>query len=515
MDNFPDELLEKIVQYVGHSEPNSFISIKQDRRATTNPDPCLLNLLRVNSRIRRISLPLLFERVQFELYAGQNCILHQSNVLRMQNVLKQNAHLTPFMKQIRIKVISDTLSLRFYWQINANCQLPFILEILSSCPNLQRLELCPQTHQLCASLVAQIPVIEAVNQHPSAKVVYGREFYESILLHPSPISDIPLVSFSRIIVHHWFHNDHDHGANDRCVLALIKQGLCVEEIREPSGTGWWLRETFPGLVRLHGVRGYTIVGESLQVSWHWEWPRLSNLPSLDDFVGRHPSLQAVHFWDAKSRSSVSGAPNNHLIPSWERKFYAEMSPYSLDLKRDAELVRQEDGSWKYHVIGIEFEKSTLHQNNDIETFEGIIQTLSKTSSLTDNLQELRLDFPGFEGYLNTTQVVNVLARNLKKNVSAVDLGSFLTESFLREWEELYGHQVGYLPLVEEVEEAFSTFSTALFRVLPGLEKLSQLFFTIKNVPGANGIMIERFMELAYTFERGKGVTSRHEAVQDT
>ncbi|KAK7447022.1 hypothetical protein VKT23_014235 [Stygiomarasmius scandens] len=211
----------------------------------------------VNHRLRRISCPMLFSRINFELIVA-SWLPHSIKVSTLQydDVLERNAHLVHLVKYIRLTQ-RDPLP-----RIKTRHQL--IINILAKYPHLEELDI-----DITCSLYSirqwspEIPVVQAANRHPSPTL---RVVYPKATVYGSQTEKIdPTLSLSRIVVRFW-----------RCTPTYVPPGLrtwcfCYE-------MDGWHRTTYFGLQSISCQSKHAISDDEFA-----------------NFLTRHPELKSVRF----------------------------------------------------------------------------------------------------------------------------------------------------------------------------------------------------------------------------
>ncbi|THU75094.1 hypothetical protein K435DRAFT_881657 [Dendrothele bispora CBS 962.96] len=100
LEDLPDELIHGIIVILDLDEGSPFLKAKREPYMPFYPTPYRMSL--VNHRLRRLSLPILFKNICFELQLGDAdsiCDIDlKPEVERLMKALKYNAHLTPLIR---------------------------------------------------------------------------------------------------------------------------------------------------------------------------------------------------------------------------------------------------------------------------------------------------------------------------------------------------------------------------------------------------------------------------------
>ncbi|KAF5337659.1 hypothetical protein D9758_012995 [Tetrapyrgos nigripes] len=301
LEQLPDELLAFIADASTTGEPQWVVKAPSktrkliQRKAHPNDNP-IYSLSMVNKRLRRITVPLLFSSVNFMLY-------HLNEIASMRDILSQNRDFTKLVRVVRF-------TNRLYEEDYENVQEEsfsavrlLLLDILSSCPQLEHLSIPFMLDRWDSQLM------EAIQSRPDLKIIYPSAQFGSKL--SLPLSSFPL---SKITLANW---DHSSGWGD--LQAFLERGLRVQEIcLDLTCEKAWKDLTYPGLQIVHCIT----------------CPEPDSWDEWDSFILRHPSLERLHFPMIRTTGASS------LIARPWGKFIAEIPDEFLV---DSMCVRRRNG----------------------------------------------------------------------------------------------------------------------------------------------------------------------------
>ncbi|KAK7447024.1 hypothetical protein VKT23_014237 [Stygiomarasmius scandens] len=272
--DLPDELIKEILDnlikpYFAEPDPEFLhstprypsadvylkvtLQTQKDDTGANSKNP-LYHLSMVNHRLRRISCPMLFSRIHFELmHASWQPHLRKVSTIQYDDILERNANLAHLVKYIRLTQ-RDPLP-----DMGTRHQL--IINILAKYPHLEELDISCSLY-VVRQWSSEIPVFQAANRHPSPtlRVVYlGTSVYDS----QTETFD-PTLSLSRIVVHFWLDAPKH-----------VPPGLriwCIFQGRDD-----WHQRTYFGLRSIK------------------HWSNHVSDEEFADFLTRHPELQSVGF----------------------------------------------------------------------------------------------------------------------------------------------------------------------------------------------------------------------------
>ncbi|THU98244.1 hypothetical protein K435DRAFT_856879 [Dendrothele bispora CBS 962.96] len=180
LEDLPDELLHGIIELLDLDQRIHvpFLTARRELRWFVDRPffRCPVDSMSlINHRLRRLSLPILFKNICFELQLdaayGIPDVELKREVQHLIKALKCNAHLTPLIRNLSIVYYNSSNPPGRRPHLKAYCKDPetlLIIDILSRCTNLQHLEL--PRHIVFGDIDNQHPIIEALNRHPSDKL---------------------------------------------------------------------------------------------------------------------------------------------------------------------------------------------------------------------------------------------------------------------------------------------------------------------------------------------------------
>ncbi|THU78274.1 hypothetical protein K435DRAFT_876812 [Dendrothele bispora CBS 962.96] len=359
-----------------------------------DPTPGPYQLSLVNHRLRRLSLPILFKDICFELQMDsfdEICDTElKRHVQHLMKALKCNAHLTPLIREISIAYYVGAGRAPFFCDAgdySKDLETPLIVDFLSRCTNLELLEL--PRHIVFGDVDNQLPMIEALNRHPSDKLRLEFQYLEELSsVHPAGFQSM---SLSRVVCCYW--EGQCPGEEMKTWLA---QGLIIEGIlrhdydAQPDDS--WMDYTYPGLTSIDSWKG-----------------NHRSLQSTVDFLQRHPLLNRIELEPG----------HEHDNTPWGVAFAKRMHPYSCKIFHpDYSMVVVKDDI-PHGGVGI---------------VEAMIQKLWTMVSQSSYEVFIGIDFLSPVGeYMTSEELISILNRNLSRlHVLTLFLGKFLRD--ILTWE---------------------------------------------------------------------------------
>ncbi|THU85667.1 hypothetical protein K435DRAFT_869041 [Dendrothele bispora CBS 962.96] len=318
-----------------------------------------------------------------------------------------------------LKVFGRKISIVYYHGV---CQYPnprtvgdyskdletsLIVDFLSRCTNLELLEL-PE-HIVFGDVDNQLPMIEALNRHPSDEIRLEFQYMkERSSVHPAGFQSM---SLSRVVCCSW---------GDECpgeeMKAWLAQGLNIEKISrydydaQPDDN--WMDHTYSGLTSIEFWKG-----------------NHRSLQSTVDFLQRHPLLKRIEL-----------KPGHiHDNTPWGFAFAKRMHPYSCKIFHPDQfmVVVKVDNEWLYEKIVVTFQDDIPH--GGVGIVEAMIQKLGTMVSQSPD-GWLGIDFLSPVGeYMTSKDLIGILTRNLSRlGVVEICLGKFLRDILTRECAQILG-----------------------------------------------------------------------------
>ncbi|THU98243.1 hypothetical protein K435DRAFT_856878 [Dendrothele bispora CBS 962.96] len=440
LEDLPDELLHGIIVSLDLYQRVRFPFLTARRESPWFVDRpffrCPVDSMSlVNHRLRRLSLPILFKNICFELQLDAPYSIRDVDLERevghLMKALKCNAHLTPLIRNFSI-VYFDSLG-EHPTDRRKYCKDPetlLIIDVLSRCTNLEHLEL--PKHIVFGDIDNQNPIIEALNRHPSDKLrLIFRSMKERSLVsgpvHPDGFRPMPL---SRVVCRCW--DDRRPGQEMKTWLA---QGLNIEKILRRYYDDSWMAYTYPGLTCIED----------------WEGNQRS-LQSNIDFLQRHPLLKRIKLDPAHI---LENAP-------WGVAFAYRMHPYSCKIGRPPATVFKVDEEWLYESIRVSFQGDIPH--GGVEIVESMVQKMGTMlpQSSTRPRVTAGIDFLSPVGeYMTSEDLIGILTRNLS-HVRNLQFGTFLCDILTRECTQ-------NLEPVFAIDAGFKSFRERLMQAMPMLD----------------------------------------------
>ncbi|THU79902.1 hypothetical protein K435DRAFT_874944 [Dendrothele bispora CBS 962.96] len=401
----------------------------------------------VNHRLRRLSLPILFKNIRFELQldAGSHYAISEMDnmdlkreVQHLMKALKCNAHLTPLIRTISILYLSGVGKRPRYCSSADYCkdlETSLIIDVLSRCTNLEYLEL--PRHIVFGAMDNQHLVIEALNRHPSDELRLKFQYLkEQSSVHPAGFQSM---SLSRVVCCSW--GGQCPGEEMKTWLA---QGLNIEEIlrggydSQPDDS--WIDYTYPGLTSIEDWKG-----------------NHRSLQSTIEFLQRHPLVKRIEL-----------APGHeHDNTPWGVAFAKRMHPYSCKVFHpDYSMVMfKVDEEWLYEEITVTFQDDIPH--GDVGMIETMVQKLGTMLSRSScDMLFVVIDFLSPVGeYMTSEDLIGIITRNLSHfKFLTVHLGRFLCDILTREYPQILepgsaiNHEsiAGFKPFRERLRQATRT-----------------------------------------------------------
>ncbi|THV00872.1 hypothetical protein K435DRAFT_793829 [Dendrothele bispora CBS 962.96] len=185
LEDLPDELLHPIFEFLDVDEELRVIAGRSRWTMPYYSDSTLYRMSLVNHRLRRLSLPILFKNICFELRLQSDdaygiCDTDlKREVQRLMKALKC-WDISVCIMFLLLKVFDRNLSIIYYngiarrpyhWNAgdySKDLETSLIVDFLSRCTNLEHLEL--PRHIVFGDVDNQHPMIEALNRHPSDKL---------------------------------------------------------------------------------------------------------------------------------------------------------------------------------------------------------------------------------------------------------------------------------------------------------------------------------------------------------
>ncbi|THU83098.1 hypothetical protein K435DRAFT_784338 [Dendrothele bispora CBS 962.96] len=297
METLSDEIIHCILDSLdeGHQVspkymgPQHFLRItmhldKDDtQKNTRNP---FYNCSLVSHRIRRIALPFLFRALGI-IVEAVTFPDDGEEITQFKTILARNADLARLVRHVQI-IHSPK---RKGYNVHKNYQ--FIAMVLAAFLELKCMQLCSVTGDTF-KLDSQIPVIQAVNQHPSTDlcIVYPQ-------LPRQPDGHLPSISLSRVVCF-W------HDSNSQHTQILVQElGLRILHIQF-THTDWHLT-TYPAIISI------------TRCDFDSEPKSDDGIGSIEmfcDFLDRHPSLRSLSLGKGflQDRAPWNAALLNDLKP---------------------------------------------------------------------------------------------------------------------------------------------------------------------------------------------------------
>ncbi|THU93639.1 hypothetical protein K435DRAFT_967206 [Dendrothele bispora CBS 962.96] len=307
MDSLPDELIQRIldsfVQSPSSDDPhtlelNQTIAIQNPHYDVHNSTIYKVNVAQpsqrglikdndknslshslysislVNRRIRRVSLPLLFESVDFLLYPMKS---EDEEINRFRFLLERIAPMTHLIRKVRIfpyDRCAQAITKKYHH---------FVEDLLSTCSKLQCLYLRLATKETKWSSL--FPIINTVNSYPSPdfRLVFPSTFGSpedfSSPQSSSASDDVPVPSTSLSRVVCWRHDPGRTMHGNYVDTLITKLGLHVVEVNTPAPG--WHKKTYPGLTSMTSCPSSDLMTPQ----------------EFTDFMSRHPLLRRVSLKD--------------------------------------------------------------------------------------------------------------------------------------------------------------------------------------------------------------------------
>ncbi|THU91289.1 hypothetical protein K435DRAFT_968260 [Dendrothele bispora CBS 962.96] len=410
LSDLPDEMLHKIILDLHGDFRSRFLQVEtaQGRRYLGESslvwDVASTSL--VNHRLRRISLPILFKRIEF-MFSLRGKVDIEPEASSLSRALKCNKHLLSLIRHVIIYYESARpnrelhLNGSFRRITGKDPETSFIIDILSFCTCLERLEL-PDNIDFCGG--DHRTIIASLNKHPSNKIrlVYAPIYQKAIKkVQQEVLDDFRSLSLSRVACNLW----DDASCSDQDIKVWIAQGLNIEEIWRSSSQEHWMENTYPGLTRVHC------------------WNDRNHMRFDDGFLMRHPSLRRMSF------TGCTTGP-------WTATFATKMYPYSYKITPLTPLTREPrsytvtkiDGEWFYENFKVIFQDDI--PCGDTDTVEAMIRTLGK--ALVQSRRIVGVDFAAPVGeFLSSDELLGIIVRNLN-TAETLDLGTLISRILDRE-----------------------------------------------------------------------------------
>ncbi|THU88088.1 hypothetical protein K435DRAFT_969613 [Dendrothele bispora CBS 962.96] len=434
LEDLPDELLHQIFEFLDRDK-----ELKAFR--SRSPPPSYSTLYRmslVNHRLRRLSLPILFKNICFELQLDDAYVICDTElkreVQRLMKALKCNAHLTPLIRNLSIVYYNDIGKRPHPWDADdysKDLETFLIVDFLSRCTNLEHLEL--PRHIVFGDIDNSQPIIEALNRHPSDKLrlkfQYMTDWSISGHVHPPSLQSM---SLSRVVCCYWAGQFPDE------MKTWLAQGLNIEQISrlecnaQPDDS--WMDYTYPGLTSIKSWKG-----------------NHRSLQFIVEFLQRHPLLKRIELEPG----------HEHDNTPWGVAFAKRMHPYSCKIfhpDRFMAVVSKVANEWLYEKIVVTFQDDIPH--GGVGIIETMIQKLGMTLSQSPYRVFIGIDFLSPVGeYMTSEDLIGILTRNLSHlGVVNLRLGKFLRDILTRECAQILepgsatneGPIAGFIPFCERL-----------------------------------------------------------------
>ncbi|KAF5328922.1 hypothetical protein D9758_016822 [Tetrapyrgos nigripes] len=432
LDLLPDELLEQIAEHCVGSQIFLRIRMTEEQENINIPDGQYLEpetrvvpgaldgLSRVDRRLRRISLPILFRHVHFFFCRRPDrrmqAPIDPEEILDFQEAFKNNVHLASMIRFDFARIFSmillitgllDTrhvkITTRSTTYVGIKCELlvPFLIDIVQACPGLERLEL-PFVFHLNPWKAFTLPLFDAIHEHPNPKL-------RAVLNSPSQLgftgasTASPPVSLSRVLC-------LDVIAHMR-VLPLQVLSLLLEAGLHFEGVSLCLSDmhtlTFPGLCKVNN------------------WRIILSHQEFEDFMARHPLLDMVHVWYSKSISTFV----QENLPWTAKSLAAIPSKYCCEL--DGSVAVRQHGRGSGSEWHIEFASLAF----SVTVPEELPDAMNALANAFPRVLDLKLDIR-FDSeddqypVLDMSDITELLAKSFPLAWSFY-LGDFVINSLIR------------------------------------------------------------------------------------
>ncbi|THU85744.1 hypothetical protein K435DRAFT_868981 [Dendrothele bispora CBS 962.96] len=169
LEDFPDELLHRIIESLIPYQPSPITIQMHHKPFTRSLDLYPVDSMSlVNRRLRRISIPMLFREVTIRLYLGNAVDEEQFRCLG--EAFEHKAHLMPLIRNVSIdyKGLYDRPPILSSKRITGkDPETLLLIDVLSRCTRLEHLDL---PREIAFGQGNQLPIIKALNSHPSDKI---------------------------------------------------------------------------------------------------------------------------------------------------------------------------------------------------------------------------------------------------------------------------------------------------------------------------------------------------------
>ncbi|THV02154.1 hypothetical protein K435DRAFT_792685 [Dendrothele bispora CBS 962.96] len=427
LEDLPDELVDRIIELLHLDKGFPFLKVRRKYRIKRDRRPSYVGLMSlVNHRLRRLSLPMLFKNIRFELQLDARSHYAISEMDDM-DLKREVQHLMKALEcwdnvcmtvSLLLKVFGREISILY---LNGDGKRPhyssadyckdletsLIIDVLSRCTNLEYLEL--PRHIVFGAMDNQHLVIKALNRHPSDKLRLKFQYLkERSSVLPAGFQSM---SLSRVVCCSW--GGQCPGEEMKTWLA---QGLNIETIlrggydAQPDDS--WMNYTYPGLTSIESWKG-----------------NHRSLQSTVEFFQRHPLVKRIEL-----------APGHeHDNTPWGVAFAKRMHPYSCKVFHpDYSMVMfKVDDEWLYEGIMVTFQDGIPH--GDVGMVETMVQKLgTMLSSSCDAMMFVVIDFSSPVGeYMTSEDLIGILTRNLSHaEYLTIHLGRFLCDILTRECPQI-------------------------------------------------------------------------------